>query len=700
MKKRLSCLVLSALLVLMAFAQATPGTFLLGIITASAEELPTTPHITLEKTEFTYGEEIIFSAWGDENSEIGFFPAGSVPGKDPTIYWAYFDYPAWDTVIPLNTPVKVSEIPGNNKGNAHVDHYYGKPLPIGDYKLVIRQSGVPILQVDLRIVDELYIKDVTLTGTAAVGESLTVTGTVVNNSDKDQTFDACLSRPLLSTTSDTDSKKLTVKAHSTAEVSFPVTLTCGGGFLLGVTLRDDSGAIVATGTTHAIATGKGYYGGDAHTHSVLSDGKNTLKENFTAALNTGHAWMYATDHNYNHANTAETEAALKGFDKFLAITGNEITSDYGHLLEYGTPHRHPANVSGSMYESFPNKRVDVATWQAVMDEIIAEGGACYIAHPFFWSSTGGWMWPGIKRSPSNVFHYTGFTGIEVYNSDLCDEESWHKNRQAFELWDRYNLKGEQHYYGMANTDGHYMTDVAEVANVLMLDEMTPETILEALKTGRYYATNGPEMRFSITDGDKTANFGETLPLPADKKATLQLEIGSQDYPITKVILYKYTMTGMVDAAYNARVETVLFDSEKDGTAYTFSYTNEIDVADGQFYRVEVYAADSVYGDGGFARGLAFSNPIWVGTDILADKETNLNPPADVPPTETEPETAPVTEPVTEASTTVAETTADEAATTAETSTEQPGGCASTVTITAFFSILAGVCLVWNRRKNE
>lgn len=151
MKKRVFCIILSVLLTLLTIGQALPSS-VLGLLSAAAGDLPTTPHITLEKTEFEVGEQIVFTAWGDENSEIGFYPANYVPGKDATIFWAHFDYPGKAPAIPRNTPVKVTDIPGNNRGNAQVNHYYDKPLPAGEYKLVLRQSGTPILQVNLTIV--------------------------------------------------------------------------------------------------------------------------------------------------------------------------------------------------------------------------------------------------------------------------------------------------------------------------------------------------------------------------------------------------------------------------------------------------------------------------------------------------------------------------------------------------------------------
>ena len=224
----------------------------------------------------------------------------------------------------------------------------------------------------------------------------------------------------------------------------------------------------------------------------------------------------------------------------------------------------------------------------------------------------------MGNDPTKVFVYKGFTGIEVYNADAyANGASTEPTQKAFEWWDRYNLKGEKRYYGISNTDGHNKNIVTRAGKALLLEEVTPAAVLDALKNGHFYGTNGIELRFDI-DG---TGMGDALPLPADGKATLTLRVADQAAPLTKVILYTYTMTGNIEEAYQARKVEILFDSEKDGETHIFELTREIEVQNGQFYRVEVYSASSLYGDP--TRGFAFSNPIWVGELIEAKYEDNV-----------------------------------------------------------------------------
>ncbi|MBP3666829.1 MAG: CehA/McbA family metallohydrolase [Clostridia bacterium] len=467
---------------------------------------------------------------------------------------------------------------------------------------------------------EYYFSDLKLNGEAKAGADVELTATLHNESDSDRIFKLSLTHPLLSVSCDEPAQKITVKAGETAPVTFNLKIRDGGSMLFDLKLLSQSDLTVMAQTLPLVASGKGYYVGDAHTHSTLSDGRDSLADNFGSAHGKGHAFMIATDHNYDITQTGPVSQAAAHYENFLAITANEITTEFGHMLEYGVPHRHDGGHTGHMWEIMAAYRPDAAEWQRLMDEIISEGGLCFPAHPFYFSSTGTWKWPGVGADQTKVFVYQGFTGIEVYNADsYANGSTKGATEKAFEWWDRYNLKGEQRYYGISNTDGHGKEIVSRTGNALLLEEITPETILDALRKGHFYGTNGAEIRFDI-DG---VSMGDALPLPADGEATLTLRVADQAAPLTKVILYTYTMTGNIEESYQARKVETLFDSAKDGMTHIFELTREIEVQDGQFYRVEVFSASSLYGDFDVMGGFAFTNPIWVGDLIEAKYEDNV-----------------------------------------------------------------------------
>ena len=467
---------------------------------------------------------------------------------------------------------------------------------------------------------EYYFSDLKLDGEAKAGKDVELSATLHNDSDTDRVFKLSLSHPLLSVSCAEAAQSVTVKAGETAPVTFKLKLNDGGSMLFDLKLLSQSDLTVMAETLPLVAEGLGYYVGDAHTHSTLSDGRDSLTDNFGTAVGKGHAFMIATDHNYDVTQTSPITQAAAHYEHFLAITANEITTEYGHMLEYGVPHRHSGGHTGHMWEIMAAYRPDAAEWQRLMNEIVSEGGLCFPAHPFYFSNTGSWKWPGVGADQTKVFVYKGFTGIEVYNADsYANGITKGATEKAFEWWDRYNLKGEQRYYGISNTDGHGKEIVSRTGNALLLEEVTPAAVLDALKNGHFYGTNGAEIRFDING----VGMGDALPLPADGKATLTLRVADQGAPLTKILLYTYTMTGNVEEAYQARIVETLFDSERDGETHLFELTREISVQDGQFFRVEVFSATSLYGDFDAMGGFAFTNPIWVGELIEAKYEDNV-----------------------------------------------------------------------------
>ncbi len=458
-------------------------------------------------------------------------------------------------------------------------------------------------------VESYIMRDVVLTGEAAAGNTMSITGTLENHTDTDRTFKVKLERPLLMThNAHADQLAIVVEAQGSADFKYDFTIQEGGSGLCSVQLLTKSNKILSQESFRLIADGKGYYVGDAHTHSTLSDGHSPLKDNFLSVYHKGHAWILTTEHNCNPGNKAFARAAAKGLTDFIPIVGNEITTNYGHMLEYNTTYMHPAGYTGGMWEIMAAIRPTVGEWQEIMDTIIEEGGLCYIAHPFY-TGDGRWIWPGVGTDPTKVDYYTGFTGIEVYNEDGHNyrrHSEW--TDDAFEWWDRYNLKGEQHYYGICNTDGHTDQIVGTAGNAVLINELNEENIIQALKNGTFYGTNGPELRFSISG----AGNGQSLLLPENGTATVKIRAADQYSTIKKVVLYRYTIGGDVDTAYKNREVKVLYEDAKGSKgAHLFEYSQKIDVAENEFYRVEVYTQHSLFGDSDYMGGFAFSNPVWI-----------------------------------------------------------------------------------------
>ncbi|MBO4326772.1 MAG: CehA/McbA family metallohydrolase [Clostridia bacterium] len=471
------------------------------------------------------------------------------------------------------------------------------------------QPELPDFIPDDASADDYVLSEAAFSGDLSAGSTITVSGTLENRTGEIRTFCVELERPLIMTRNEgSDTLYIPVEAGGQAEFSFALGLSEGGSGLCKVMLLSENRAVLSETPLRLSVSGRGYYTGDAHTHSTLSDGNDSYRSNFLSVYNKGHAWIYMTDHNFDVSRNSFAKTGARKLEGFLPLVGSEITTYRGHMLEFNTKYRHPAGYTGTMWEIMAAIRPDAAGWQEIIDTVTGEDGLCFIAHPFY-TNNDQWTWPGFGHDPEKVNCYTGFTGIEVYNalSRKRDDDRQFTD-DAFEFWDRYNLKGEQHYVGICDTDGHDKDTVGTAANALLLDALEEDNIICTLRNGTFYGTNGPELRFSIGG----AGCGQTYKLTGNGKADLKIVAADQQSPITKVVLYRYKIEDNVDNAYRSGSVTVLYD-DPDGSKglRLFEHSEQISVSDGEFYRVEVHSVKSLFGDESLEGGFAFSNPVWI-----------------------------------------------------------------------------------------
>ncbi len=384
-----------------------------------------------------------------------------------------------------------------------------------------------------------------------------------------------------------------IPAGGTETVEFSVLALEGGRGLLKSEVRtaDD----VAMTFSEALSiSGQGYYAGDNHTHSIYSDGKGTIRENVDSAyedklLN----WLYSTDHNkISQYNDTVTETnRLTG--NFVNITGTEITSsNKGHALAYG--------VGSFIPEYRIGKEVNgkVWTWQDTIDQVNSNGGVLYVAHPNY---------PGLEFSdPYGIREYTG---IEVWNGfNHAIDPDKNINTFAFDYWDNVNRRGEQKYFGIANSDGHNSTKMGDPYIKTEMDNLSYDNIQDILANGSFYGSNGPELRYDI----EGVGMGETLTIKESGNVDFNITAFDQNYDLVNVKLIKNTITG---SAEKGEAEVVFNKDLKGQGLSEFKTTLSLPVKAGEFYRVEVTSEQGTTGNGGNGEGqglgFAFSNPIWI-----------------------------------------------------------------------------------------
>lgn len=128
-------------------------------------------------------------------------------------------------------------------------------------------------------------------------------------------------------------------------------------------------------------------------------------------------------------------------------------------------------------------------------------------------------------------------GIEIYNGSRCADAD---RAVATPLWDACLSRGER-FWGLANSDNHRY-DFTRTGrptngwNVLYLEELTPDGVLAALRSGRFYASSGLEVDEITVDDESyavTAAAADTIRFIGDGGEVLETASGgTARYPFT------------------------------------------------------------------------------------------------------------------------------------------------------------------------
>lgn len=434
---------------------------------------------------------------------------------------------------------------------------------------------------------------------AAVGEEFTVTYELENSSDftMENVPYAFRYNPLIVTPLAEVEGIVTLKPNAARRIEARFRVLEGGAAIIQAGGTDGMACV----HTRVSCTGRGVYYGDSHSHSNESDGKTTPYENLKQYYRLGMSFNISADHNVEPRYTQPWDDALAQLrseiinpERFLQIKATENSVNPNHAVQY-----------------FSENRYDTPTthegWQEVIRKQKEDGGLTYIAHPFL--KTDIQFWP-ILEGPSVILpQYKEADGFEIINSQTLDYTA-ETIPKALEWWDRYNITGYKKYFGIGNSDGHRLYELAGSYNGLLLEELTEDNIKAAFANGNLFFTTGPQLRYTLggvdMGGNMTVSNGTTVPL----HVTAYTPNGT---PLEKVVVYHYTIGENVDVLYQdgQRRGIVLYQREygKEDISL-FNYNGEITVNAGEFVRVEVYAArdpQAVMCN----YQMAMSNPIWV-----------------------------------------------------------------------------------------
>lgn len=299
---------------------------------------------------------------------------------------------------------------------------------------------------------------------------------------------------------------------------------------------------------------RGWIAGDLHMHTFYSDGADSVDEQLYSNISTGLYFGFLTDHNtarglseWVQGNRVVANIDSEGNERpFFAFEGLEVTTEFGHYQSLGV------GLAFDTYEVLL-REIERSKKGEELDEIIKnkiiyiaetirrEGGVPQINHPFSSNTMGFNYW--------EIAHY--FDTIEIWNgvfvpgdgryesdNPSMQEQNYRSKMKWYELLNEVK-NGGKYFAATGGTDNHEtasayrpqmelgdtITSMEEYNElyrrndkysgvpttfVYCPDEINQENVLEALRNGNSFISNGIIVLADV-DGisyGNTAEIGE------------------------------------------------------------------------------------------------------------------------------------------------------------------------------------------------
>jgi hypothetical protein len=252
--------------------------------------------------------------------------------------------------------------------------------------------------------------------------------------------------------------------------------------------------------------------GQLHCHSILSDGDQTPAAIVTAYRDAGYDFVALTDH-YDGAIYPDV-ADDPGISGITFLKGTESGTTIGEMLCWNiTTGRTGAD-------------------QTIINASLAEGGLVGWPHP----DRGVPITPTVTKNISQGMHL-----LEVYNYKVVIGFS-EAEGDARDQWDNHLSVGRI-CYGFFADDCHDTPSFDHAWVVVHADSNTPAAIIDALKNGNFYGTQGPTLTqtFDKATGviTVTTSAASTIRFIGEGGAVLQTtpSVTSETYTLVGTELY-------------------------------------------------------------------------------------------------------------------------------------------------------------------
>ena len=215
-----------------------------------------------------------------------------------------------------------------------------------------------------------------------------------------------------------------------------------------------------------------------HLHSTTSDGRYSPQKVVELYATAGYDVVELSDHSKTNAMSkldAKGMVLLSGMEMHPKIKRGNTW----HLLAVNVP------------EDFPVQ--DKKTDQEAVDAAIAAGGLVFAAHPY---------WGGFNAA--DCLNLKGISGIEVFNTACqqegkgCSETIWD------EMLDGYSKRRITNAIAVDDMHNGFNNNWCDIFGgwiMVMSKKRTREGVVDALKNGRWYSTQGPQFTRLSRNGD-------------------------------------------------------------------------------------------------------------------------------------------------------------------------------------------------------
>jgi len=258
-----------------------------------------------------------------------------------------------------------------------------------------------------------------------------------------------------------------------------------------------------------------WYKGDFHTHTRLSDGKETTV-NATRKAEHAHLDYYVpTEHNVVHTGWQDTSVMI--------VPGVEVTTTLGHANLFGLTKR-PETLDRILCDK--TKEELETDLEAVIKECRVHGWLFSVNHPFLYIWK--WLYDDLKLSDVDsleIINDPTYAADPLAQAEEANQKAVHLSDL---LWadgyricavggsDSHNLLNER--YG----DAKEPSVPGDPATWLYMDSLSPHNLLEAVKKCRVYVTRHCQIESSLKADGSPAFFGDQFPVGKVKELSYEI----------------------------------------------------------------------------------------------------------------------------------------------------------------------------------